>query len=86
LTKAIPRLAVVKINGQEHHSQGYVPAEWVISGNKKNVRTMPPETQKAILYLHGGSYVVASSRTHRGITSRIAKFTNSRVFGTEILM
>jgi hypothetical protein len=35
--------------------------------------------ERVILYLHGGAYVVASRRTHRGITSRLAKQSDALV-------
>jgi len=33
----------------------------------------------AILYLHGGAFVAGSPRSHRSITSRLAKFANAQV-------
>jgi len=51
--------------------------EWVYvkeEGKKKNY-------DKVVLYLHGGAYFVCSSRFYRFITSRIAKCTNTKVFG-----
>ncbi|MEX2205907.1 MAG: alpha/beta hydrolase [Myxococcota bacterium] len=49
---------------------GGVPAEWV----------SVPESRadRAILYLHGGGYVIGSPSTHRELASRIARATQAR--------
>jgi epsilon-lactone hydrolase len=44
-----------------------ITGEWVVS---RDTKSEAPEG--AILYLHGGGYVVCSPRTHRPITSRLA--------------
>ena len=44
---------------------GAVPAEWV--------RTADSRADRAILYLHGGAYVVGSILSHRELASRIAR-------------
>jgi acetyl esterase/lipase len=36
-----------------------------------------------ILYLHGGAYVAMSARTHRSITSRLAAWSNARLFALD---
>ncbi|XRQ06490.1 alpha/beta hydrolase [Actinomadura welshii] len=43
-----------------------VTGEWVVS------RDAETTSEGAVLYLHGGGYVVCSPRTHRPITSRLA--------------
>ncbi len=50
---------------------GRVPAEWVsVPGSRSD---------RAVLYLHGGGYVIGSLNTHRELASRIARATASRV-------
>lgn len=51
------------------HANG-VPAEWV---------TAPGATDRAILYLHGGGYVIGSIATHRDIAARISRESAARV-------
>ncbi|PJE43118.1 MAG: alpha/beta hydrolase [Pseudomonas sp.] len=46
-------------------------AEWLIPDNEIS--------DSAILYLHGGAYVLGSLRTHRGLASHIAKAGRTRV-------
>ena len=48
-----------------------VPAEWVAAPNASE--------DSAILYLHGGGYVIGSIDTHRELAARISKSTGSRV-------
>ncbi|GAA0549968.1 alpha/beta hydrolase [Actinomadura livida] len=43
-----------------------VTGEWVVSRDAEGT------SEGAVLYLHGGGYVVCSPRTHRPITSRLA--------------
>jgi phosphinothricin tripeptide acetyl hydrolase len=52
---------------------GGVSAEWII----------PPEAgdRRAIIYLHGGCYVMGSVETHRELISRIAAASSMRVLG-----
>ncbi|HEX5750104.1 MAG TPA: alpha/beta hydrolase [Archangium sp.] len=52
---------------------GGVPAEWFI----------PPGAtgDEVVLYLHGGSYVFGSTRTHGDLIARIALGTGARVLG-----
>lgn len=48
-----------------------VPGEWV---------TVPESTtDRSILYLHGGGYVIGSIRTHRDLAQRIARASRGRV-------
>lgn len=49
---------------------GGVPAEWVRGASSGDAR--------AILYLHGGGYVVGSPRTHRALAARIAEASGAR--------
>lgn len=42
--------------------------------------TCNPNGRRAILYLHGGAYIIGSSETHRGITGHIAKATGCALF------
>lgn len=37
------------------------------------------ETERVVLYFHGGAYVMGSRNTHRGLAGRIARAANARV-------
>ncbi|WP_419925792.1 alpha/beta hydrolase [Candidatus Poriferisocius sp.] len=54
---------------------GGVPSEWVT----------PPEVEgnRAILYLHGGGYVVGSLNTHRHVVSRLAQGAKARLLNVD---
>lgn len=45
----------------------------------------PPEPagRGALLYVHGSGYAIASARTHRGITTRLARLTGRPVFACD---
>ena len=47
------------------------------------IRTGATRTDAAILYIHGSGYVVCSSRTHRGLTSRMSRDTGLPVFSID---
>ncbi|MDX1695994.1 MAG: alpha/beta hydrolase [Ketobacteraceae bacterium] len=54
---------------------GKFKGEWIHS--RKN----PPETrEKVVLYLHGGGYLACSPVTHRNLTTRLARYGQTRVF------
>jgi acetyl esterase/lipase len=62
--------AEADITAQETDAGG-VPSDWVtVDGS---------ETERVILYLHGGAYVMGSRNTHRGIAGRIARAAGARV-------
>lgn len=48
-----------------------VPADWLTVDDG--------ETDRVILYFHGGAYVMGSRNTHRGLASRIARAANAQV-------
>jgi len=48
-----------------------VPAEWVSAGNSS--------ASRAVLYLHGGGYVLGSIQSHRELCSRVARAAAARV-------
>ncbi|MHB8381699.1 MAG: alpha/beta hydrolase [Candidatus Binataceae bacterium] len=52
-------------------SDGGVKAEWVAAPNA--------DAGRAILYLHGGGYVIGSINTHRAISGRISRAAKARV-------
>ena len=52
-----------------------VPTECVRAGAKHRVHA-----QSAVLYLHGGAFIIGSPVSHRSITGRIAKLTAMTVF------
>ena len=61
---------------------GGVTVEKTTVGNMTAERLTPKglsQPQHAILYLHGGAFVAGSPRSHRSITSRLAKFANCQV-------
>jgi epsilon-lactone hydrolase len=54
-----------------------VRGEWALPAG---TRTATPDLREgAVLYLHGSAFAVASARTHRGITSRLATATGRPV-------
>ena len=54
---------------------GGVPAEWIAA---------PGAVQdRAILYLHGGGYVIGSINTHRAMIARIARASNARALAID---
>jgi acetyl esterase/lipase len=60
-------------------SAGGVPGEWVTCGNDIDRRGV-------ILYLHGGGYFFCSPATHRPLTWRLARGTNTRVLSLDYRM
>jgi len=48
-----------------------VPAEWVVADGA--------DPGRAILYLHGGGYVIGSIATHRDLAARLSRATGARV-------
>lgn len=52
-----------------------IPAEWVSAGEATG--------ERAVFYLHGGSYVQGSPRTHRVITSRLSAASRARVLALD---
>jgi acetyl esterase/lipase len=66
-----PRLAK-KVRGvrSEPADLPGIPAEWLIPDNSAN--------DQALLYLHGGGYVIGSIKSHRGLASQIAAAARCR--------
>jgi len=58
------KVRVERVRDPHVHTGHVMKAEWII----------PPEADQsaAVLYLHGGGYVICSPRTHRPITARLA--------------
>lgn len=50
---------------------GPIPAEWLSFGRA--------DRRRVILYLHGGAYIMGSPRTHRMITTALARMSGMRV-------
>jgi acetyl esterase/lipase len=50
---------------------GAVPAEWVSAPGA--------DASRAVLYLHGGGYVIGSINTHRSLAARLARAAKARV-------
>ena len=59
----------------ERVSAGGVPSEWLTATGSDPAR--------AIIYLHGGGYVIGSVRTHRVMMAKLAKSSGARVLGLE---
>lgn len=66
---------------------GRVRGEWAIAAPSHRAGGLPDPRRRrpagAVLYLHGSAFAVASARTHRGITSRLAARTGLPVFGCD---
>src|ERR1700688_1503682 len=54
---------------------GGVPAEWIAAPGAI--------ADRAILYLHGGGYVLGSINTHRAMIARIARASNARALAID---
>ena len=57
----------------EKVNAGGVDAEWVSAPNSS--------PDRAVLYVHGGGYVIGSVNTHRDLIGRIARASGARVLG-----
>ena len=57
----------------EKVSAGGVDAEWISAPNSS--------ADRAVLYVHGGGYVIGSVNTHRDLMGRIARASGARVLG-----
>ncbi|WP_018654689.1 alpha/beta hydrolase [Actinomadura flavalba] len=66
LLRATPRVRIHPVLDPQVETGGHpLDGEWVVPRDGERPRG-------AVLYLHGGAYVVCSPRTHRPITSRLA--------------
>jgi monoterpene epsilon-lactone hydrolase len=71
-----------KLRSRVHHQpvllEGRIKGEWMTHENveKENSGTV-------VLYLHGGAYCILSSKTHRGLTSKISKITKAPVLAID---
>ena len=52
-----------------------LPAEWI--------KAPEVDTSKAVLYLHGGGYIMGSLNTHRALMGEISRAANAVVLGLE---
>jgi acetyl esterase/lipase len=59
----------------ERVNAGGVPAEWVSAEGSA--------ADRAVLYLHGGGYIIGSVRTHRVLMAGLSKASGARVLGLE---
>ena len=50
---------------------GAIPVEWISQGRARR--------DAIVIYLHGGAHIMGSPRTHRSITTRLARLTGARV-------
>jgi acetyl esterase/lipase len=67
---------------REAGSAGGVNGEWM-RPPQSGEAAAPGDSRGAILYLHGGGYCVGSPRTHRALTSRLARATGLPVFAAD---
>jgi monoterpene epsilon-lactone hydrolase len=56
-------------------SAGGVPAEWIDAPGA--------DSSRAVLYLHGGGYVMGSLKSHRDLMGRISRAARARVLGLD---
>jgi len=68
LTAAAPRPEGVAITPIEANG---VPAEWTVAEGARD--------DVAVVYLHGGGYVMGSLNTHRGVCARLSRAARARV-------
>jgi epsilon-lactone hydrolase len=63
-------------------SQGAGVARVAVPGKPPMVRFDPPDgaTQQAVLYFHGGGYLVGSPKTHQGLAARLARTAGVSVY------
>lgn len=54
---------------------GGVPAEWV--------ETDDSDTDRCLIYFHGGGYAIGSPRTHRALVARIARAARARALSVD---
>ena len=47
------------------------------------VEVKDTETQRAILYIHGGGFVIGSPKSHHELMSRLAVSVNAKVLGLD---
>jgi epsilon-lactone hydrolase len=59
-------------------SAGGVPAEWIVPPNAASDRV--------VLYLHGGGYVMGSINTHRAMVARIARASQAKALALDYRM
>jgi epsilon-lactone hydrolase len=69
---AVPAEADIK---SEPVTAGGVGAEWISAPGANSDR--------AVLYLHGGGYVVGSIKTHRDLMGRVSRAAGARVLGLD---
>jgi epsilon-lactone hydrolase len=58
---------------KEKVSAGGIDGEWISAPNSS--------ADRAVLYVHGGGYVIGSVNTHRDLLARIARASGARVLG-----
>ena len=71
-TAAAPRPEGVRVTPVRANG---VPAEWIVAEGARD--------DVAIVYLHGGGYVMGSLNTHRGHCARVSRAARARVLNVE---
>jgi monoterpene epsilon-lactone hydrolase len=77
LMPPVPGVRIRTVTAPEDEAEHPVHGEWIVTRNADKAEGPPAG---AVLYLHGGGYVVCSPRTHRPITCRLALGTGLPVF------
>ncbi|KAJ3261994.1 hypothetical protein HK103_003837 [Boothiomyces macroporosus] len=73
----IPRIPSLKLDGMVYNdTDGLINSEWIEYPDTDS-------SERVILYIHGGAYVLASRRTHRGITWRLAKNAEAKILAVD---
>lgn len=75
-----PGVRFVPVDTDAPGGAGRVRGEWVLPGSGDDPLTLD---RGVVLYLHGSAFAVASARTHRGITSRLARATGRPVLACD---
>lgn len=80
-TQAVREIIDSITDGRSYRSEfipanaGGVPAEWVLAPGA--------DSAKRVLYIHGGGFIVGSSKSHRTITSRFSEISGCAVLSID---
>lgn len=55
----------------------------VLNGIPARLIANKGSTEKTILYLHGGAYILGNPKGHRGLCSHLAKFSNQKIYSLD---
>ncbi|KAJ3220158.1 hypothetical protein HDU67_005482 [Dinochytrium kinnereticum] len=89
---AIPRRENIVLDGMKpEEAKGTVPGEWVTfhpkprDNSKTAATTAPadPESERIILFIHGGAFIMGSPTSHRCLTSKFAELAGAKVLAID---